>query len=59
MDLRELTQTEFDQHRIAVVREQERRDNLSRIPRQIEELTEKYLSEGGDPADLVPALEHP
>lgn len=52
MNLEELSDKELDLHRVNVLREVERRENIKRIPTQIEELTEKYLSEGGDP-DLL------
>lgn len=53
MDLTKLTDEELDEHRIAVLCEQERRANLAQIPTQISELREKYIDGGGDPADLA------
>ena len=56
MDLRELTDTELDAHRIAVAVECERRANLAAIPEQIKELAEKFRDGGGDEQALADAL---
>ena len=53
MDLTTLDSEELDQLRRDVLAEQERRENLARIPAQIEVLREKYVAGGGDPADLT------
>lgn len=53
MDLATLTAEELDQHRRDVLTEQERRANLATIPEKIEELRDKYVAGGGDPADLA------
>ena len=52
MDLKSLTDGQLDAHRVAVLNEQERRENLAQIPSQIAELREKYVSGGGDLDDL-------
>lgn len=52
MDLTKLSDEELDQHRRDVLQEQERRENLARIPDQITELKAKYVEGGGDPDDL-------
>lgn len=52
MDLQTLSDEELDQHRRDVLAEQERRENLERIPDQITELKTKYAELGGDPGNL-------
>lgn len=52
MDFTTLTDQQLDEYRVAVLAEQERRDNLAQIPDQISELREKYVAGGGDPGDL-------
>ena len=52
MDLNQLADEELDQLRRDVLAEQERRENLERIPEQIAELKAKYVEGGGDPAKL-------
>jgi len=52
MDLTQLSDEELDQHRRDVLAEQERRENLERIPDQITELKHKYAELGGDPNQL-------
>jgi len=52
MDLTKLSDEELDQHRRDVLQEQERRENLARIPDQITELKTKYVELGGDPEQL-------
>ena len=56
MDLRELTETELDAHRIAVAVECERRANLAAIPEQIEHLAKVFRDGGGDEDALIDAL---
>ena len=56
LDLTTLTPDEFTAHERAVRMERERRDNLARIPDTITDLSRAYAASGGDPADLVPAL---
>ena len=53
MDLKKLSDEELDQLRRDVLTEQERRENLARIPAQIEELKQKYVEGGGNPKDLT------
>lgn len=57
MDLTTLTDDEFATHERAVKMERERRDNLARIPDTITDLSRAYTASGGDPADLVKALD--
>lgn len=52
MNLQDLTDEELDQHRQAVLAEQERRQALATIPEQIAELAKKYVDGGGDPGNL-------
>lgn len=52
MDLKQLSDDELDQHRRDVLAEQERRENLERIPDQITELKTRYVELGGDPDQL-------
>jgi len=56
MDLTTLTDEQLDDHRRAVLIEQERRANLAAIPEQIKELAEKFRYGGGDEATLRDAL---
>lgn len=57
MDLTTLTLEEFTDHERAVKMDRERRDNLARIPETITDLSRAYTASGGDPADLVKALD--
>lgn len=60
MDLTQLTDDELDEHRRAVIAEQERRQALANIPEQIADLTEKYAELGGNPDNLKSELDgHP
>jgi hypothetical protein len=52
MDLKTLSDEELDQHRRDVLAEQERRENLARIPDQITELKTRYAELGGNVDDL-------
>ena len=52
MDLKQLSDEELGALRRDVLVEQERRENLERIPTQIAELKAKYVEGGGDPANL-------
>ena len=56
MDLTTLTDEQLDEHRRAVLTEQERRANLAAIPEQIKELAEKFRDGGGDEQALADAL---
>lgn len=47
-----MTDAELDALRVDVLKEQERRENLAQIPAQINELRDKYVAGGGDPANL-------
>lgn len=56
MDLTIFADEELDQHRIDVLKEQERRANLAQIPEQIEQLAKTYRDGGGDERVLQGAL---
>lgn len=56
MDLRALTDEDLDAHRIAVLTEQERRQNLAAIPEQIAAMAKVYRDGGGDEGALQDAL---
>ena len=56
MDLTTLTDEQLDDHRRAVLIEQERRANLEAIPEQIKELAEKFRDGGGEEQALADAL---
>ena len=56
MDLTTLTDEQLDDHRRAVLIEQERRANLAAIPEQIEQLAKVYREGGGDERALTDAL---
>lgn len=56
MDLTTLTDEQLDDHRRAVLVEQERRANLAVIPEQIASLARKYRDGGGDEQALTDAL---
>ena len=56
MDLTTLTDEQLDDHRRAVLIEQERRANLAAIPEQIEQLAKVYREGGGDDRALTDAL---
>lgn len=59
MDLIALTDEELDEHRRAVLIEQERRANLSQIPEQVAALAKVYRDGGGDEDALTDALTSP
>lgn len=46
----------LDEHRIAIITEQERRANLALIPEQIIAMAKTYRDGGGDEAALTDAL---
>lgn len=46
----------LDEHRRAIINEQERRANLAAIPEQIEQLAKMYRDGGGDEQALADAL---
>ena len=46
----------LDEHRRAIITEQERRANLAAIPEQIEQLAKMYRDGGGDEQTLTDAL---
>lgn len=55
-DLRDLTDTDLDTVRVAILTEKERRANLAAIPAQIEHLAKVYRDGGGDEKALQDAL---
>ena len=56
MDFRDFTDEQLDETRDAVLNEQERRANLSRIPVMVQELADKYAEGGGDREELIKAV---
>ena len=56
MDFRDFTDDQLDETRDAVLNEQERRANLSRIPVMVQELADKYAEGGGDREELLKAV---
>ena len=56
MDFRDFTDDQLDETRDAVLDEQERRANLSRIPVMVQELADKYAEGGGDREELLKAV---
>lgn len=56
MDLRTLTDDELDALRVDVLTEQERRDNLARIPEDIAVMAAKYREGGGEESALTDAI---
>ena len=59
MDLKTLTDEELEQHRISVLTEIARRDDLVMIPQQVQGLVEKYTAGGGDVQVLVDCVTDP
>lgn len=57
MDLTTLTDDQLDEHRVAVLHEQERRRRIEDTPEQVAALVAAYAADGGDPAVLVAALD--
>lgn len=53
---RDWTDEKLDEHRRAIITEQERRANLAAIPEQIEQLAKVYRDGGGDEQTLTDAL---
>lgn len=54
---RDWSDEKLDEHRVAILTEQERRANIAAIPEQVRALAETYAAGGGDRADLTTALE--
>ncbi|MDO5534108.1 MAG: hypothetical protein Q4F65_05605 [Propionibacteriaceae bacterium] len=50
---REWSDDKLDEHRLAILIEQERRARIASLPDQIATLRQEYLDAGGDPADLT------
>jgi hypothetical protein len=53
---RDWTDEKLDEHRRAILTEQERRANLARIPEQIAAMAKTYRDGGGDEQALTDAL---
>jgi len=53
-DLTQFSDEQLDEISRAIVAEQERRQDLVFIPRQIKVLRARYVERGGDPAALEP-----
>lgn len=56
LNLKEMTDTELNDTRLAVLDEQERRQRLADIPSQIKQLATTYEQSGGDRATLASEL---
>lgn len=52
-DYSTLTQTELEDHRLAILTELEKRQALARIPQDIQALADQYQAVGGNPDDLA------
>lgn len=52
-----LTNPEVDALKQQVQAEQERRSRLTYLPQQIVSLTQQYVADGGDAADVIAAIE--
>ena len=46
------TDEKLDEHRVAILTEQERRTRINALPEQIASLRREYLDAGGDPNAL-------
>lgn len=57
MDLKSMSDEEFEALRLEVANDYERRENLKRIPEQISELTKVYVNGGGSIGDLMESIE--
>lgn len=55
-DLATISDEDLDAHRVAVLNEQERRTRLAQAPAQIAAIKQRYVEDGGDPADLEQVL---
>ena len=56
IDLTTLSDDEFDQLRVDVLTEKERRDSLAQIPAQVTALAKTYRAGGGDANTLMDAV---
>lgn len=56
MDLATLSDEELEQHYLAVLTEQERRQALATIPGQVAALSARFVDGGGDPAEIIAAV---
>lgn len=55
---RDWSDEKLDEHRLAIITEQERRANLAGIPEQITAMAKLYREGGGDEAALAEAIEY-
>lgn len=55
-DLIDMLDEDLDALRIAILTEQERRARLAQIPAQMADLAQRYVADGGDPADLASTI---
>lgn len=55
-DYRDCDDETLDEHRRAVLAEQQRRENLAQIPEQVRVLAQAYRDGGGDEQALTDAL---
>ena len=55
-DLTALPDADLDTLRAGVLAEAERRQRLAATPGQVADLAARYITDGGDPADLTAAL---
>lgn len=51
-----MTDADLDTLRAGVLAETERRQRLAATPGQVADLAARYITDGGDPADLTAAL---
>ena len=56
MDLRTLTDEQLEQHRVAVLTEQERRQRLATAPQQVTQIAQVFVADGGDISELTQAV---
>ena len=52
-----MSEEELAAHRVDVLNELERRANLRAIPAQVTQLASQFRAAGGDPGELVAALD--
>lgn len=56
MDLKELSDEELRAHLNEVINEQERRQRLAALPKQMAEMAARFVEDGGDRAELINAV---
>lgn len=55
-DLTVLSDEEFEEHRLHVLNEQERRQRLADAPAQAAEIVRRYAEDGGNVTTLIEAI---